>query len=145
MMYVDVLNRLVDREGGGLCGQARLAAGEDVFSPLIRKYLLENPHRVSMVMQPDPQLGSQQEEQEQARLAAARANWDINSIEDIIEKTKALKERQVRLAPTGPLRSNSPMTEQRSPSFSHFFLFYGFIVRTQMRTGVQEPIKAIMM
>lgn len=66
-----------------------------MFTPLIRKYLLENPHRVGIVMQPDPQLGSQQEEAEQARLAAARANWDINSIEDIIGKTKALKERQV--------------------------------------------------
>jgi Zn-dependent M16 (insulinase) family peptidase len=76
--------------------QARLESGEDIFPPLIRKYLLDNTHRVSVVMQPDTDLAAQQEAEEKAKLEAVRAVWSPQDIDAIIEKTRELKERQVR-------------------------------------------------
>eukprot|EP00884_Botryococcus_braunii_P006457 jgi/Botrbrau1/15812/Bobra.40_1s0001.1 len=74
--------------------KARLEAGESIFPQLIKKYLLDNKHRVSVVLQPDTDLAKEQEEQEKQRLAATRSEWDMNAIEGIIEKTRELKERQ---------------------------------------------------
>ena len=48
--------------------KARLAAGEDVFGPLIRKFLLDNGHRVTVELRPDSGLGDKIEETEQQRL-----------------------------------------------------------------------------
>ncbi len=53
--------------------KARLASGEDVFGPLIRKFLLSNLHRVTLVSLPDSQLGKAGEEREKSELAAVRA------------------------------------------------------------------------
>jgi Zn-dependent M16 (insulinase) family peptidase len=79
--------------------QARLESGEDIFPPLIRKYLLDNTHRVSVVMQPDTDLAAQQEAEEKAKLEAVRAVWSPQDIDAIIEKTRELKERQVNQIP----------------------------------------------
>ncbi len=46
----------------------RLESGEDVFGPLIRQYLLDNGHRVTVEMLPDTQLAVKQEEEEKQRL-----------------------------------------------------------------------------
>ena len=48
--------------------KARLGAGEDVFGPLIRKYLLDNGHRVTVELRPDSSLGDKIEQTEQERL-----------------------------------------------------------------------------
>ncbi len=50
--------------------QARVASGEDVFGPLLRKYLLNNTHRVTVELLPDAQLGSEQERAEKEQLKA---------------------------------------------------------------------------
>lgn len=44
-----------------------------MFGPLISKYLLNNGHRVTVVLLPDSELAKRTEEQEKARLAAAKA------------------------------------------------------------------------
>ncbi|KIY93076.1 hypothetical protein MNEG_14887 [Monoraphidium neglectum] len=56
--------------------KSKLAQGEDVFGPLINKYLLGNPHRVTVVMLPDGELAKKTEEEETARLESARAALD---------------------------------------------------------------------
>ena len=48
--------------------QARLAGGEDVFGPLIRRFLLQNTHKVTVELLPDAKLGAQIEQDEKARL-----------------------------------------------------------------------------
>lgn len=48
--------------------KGRLESGEDVFGPLIRRYLLDNGHRVTVEMLPDTELAAQQEQEERARL-----------------------------------------------------------------------------
>ena len=48
--------------------KGRLESGEDVFGPLIQKLLLDNPHRVTLELQPDVKLGELQELEEKTRL-----------------------------------------------------------------------------
>ena len=83
--------------------QGRLASGEDIFGPLIRKYLLDNKHRVSVEMLPDTGLAAQREAAERDRLAAVRSALGPEDIEAIIKETRELKERQVSFQQT-PLR-----------------------------------------
>lgn len=75
--------------------QGRLASGEDVFGPLLRNFLLENKHRVSVEMLPDTGLAAQKEAVERERLAAVRAAMGHEDVEAVIKETKELKERQV--------------------------------------------------
>ena len=75
--------------------QGRLASGEDIFGPLIKKYLLENKHRVSVEMLPDKDLAAQREAAERDRLATVRSAMGPEDIEAVIKETRELKERQV--------------------------------------------------
>lgn len=72
----------------------RFQAGERFFENLIRQHFLENPHRVSLVLRPDPQLGQQRAAAEQLRLQQARAQMTPQQIEEIIQITRELKRRQ---------------------------------------------------
>lgn len=72
----------------------RLASGEDVFGPLIHKFLLNNTHRVVLTMLPDQQLGQQVEAEEAARLEAKRGSMTPEDIEAVVKSTLELKERQ---------------------------------------------------
>ena len=45
-----------------------MASGEDVFGPLIRRYLLQNTHKVTVELLPDAKLGAEVEQDEKARL-----------------------------------------------------------------------------
>eukprot|EP00887_Chlorella_sp_A99_P003900 scaffold11.g3900.t1 len=86
--------------------KGRLAAGEDVFGPLIRKYLLDNTHRVTVELRPDVQLAQEIEATEAARLKDAQARgagaaWPgfcermgPGELEAVAAATKELKERQ---------------------------------------------------
>ncbi len=66
-----------------------------MFGPLIRQFLLENTHRVSVEMLPDKGLAAQREAVEKERLAAARAALGPHELQAVIEETRELKERQV--------------------------------------------------
>ncbi len=69
-----------------------------MFGPLLRKFLLENKHRVSVEMLPDTGLAAQKEAVERERLATVRAGMGPEDVEAVIKETKELKERQVWLA-----------------------------------------------
>jgi Zn-dependent M16 (insulinase) family peptidase len=72
----------------------RLAAGEPYFENLIREYLLDNPHRVTVILEPDPALREAKERREAARLAEARAAMDEEALRQVIRNTRELKLRQ---------------------------------------------------
>eukprot|EP00877_Chromochloris_zofingiensis_P003328 jgi/Chrzof1/12997/Cz07g15220.t1 len=74
--------------------KSKLGGNSDVFGPLISKYLLNNGHRVTVVLLPDSELAKRTEEQEKARLAAAKAAMGNDEVEQVIAETAALKERQ---------------------------------------------------
>jgi len=74
--------------------KARLAAGERYFESLIARYLLDNPHRVTVLLRPDPNVRQEQEAAEKARLAAARAAMSEAELRQVIADTQELKRRQ---------------------------------------------------
>jgi presequence protease len=80
--------------------KAELARGRHYFESLIDKYFLKNPHRLTVLLKPDPELGKQIEEAEAQRLAKVREGLSKEELQAILENTAALKERQV--APDSP-------------------------------------------
>ena len=80
--------------------KSRLANGERLFEAMIQHGLLENPHRSTVLVTPDPDLNRREEAAEKDRLAQARAAMSPEQIAAVIETTKRLKERQE--APDSP-------------------------------------------
>lgn len=102
--------------------KAKLAAGEDVFGPLLDKYLLSNTHRVTLELQPDSALAAAQEAAEKAKIEAFRATLDADGIQRVIDNTKALKLKQETPDPAELLRcmpalslSDIPQHAQTTP------------------------------
>jgi len=80
-----------------LLEQLRLESRDADFIPrLIRELLLDNPHRVRLVMAPDTELSAQQAAAEQERLAAIHAALAEADKVRIIEQARILAERQQR-------------------------------------------------
>lgn len=61
---------------------------------LAQRLLLDNQHRVTLVLTPDTELSQQRVEQEQARLAALKATLNDDEKQAIIDQTNALLARQ---------------------------------------------------
>ncbi|QIL89032.1 peptidase M16 [Microbulbifer sp. SH-1] len=61
-----------------------------------RKLLLENQHRVRLVLSPDPDMAHRAEQAEKARLAQIKAGLDDGEKHQIMQTAKALAERQLR-------------------------------------------------
>ncbi|WP_078085831.1 insulinase family protein [Microbulbifer mangrovi] len=61
-----------------------------------RQLLLENQHRVRLVLSPDAELAVREEQAEKARLAQLKAELTDGEKQQIIQTTKALAERQLR-------------------------------------------------
>lgn len=74
--------------------KAKLASGQDPFRPLLRRFLLDNTHRVAVVLRPDAGLGAEQEAAEQARVDAAARELGPEGIRAVALETEALRERQ---------------------------------------------------
>lgn len=75
--------------------QGRISSGEDVFGPLIEKYLLANQHRVTVELLPDRELAAKEDEAEKAELAAFKQKLMDSELQEVIKSTQELKERQV--------------------------------------------------
>ncbi len=72
----------------------RFESGQPFFEQLIRTHLLENPHRITLLLRPDPQLGKRRAAEEQERLRRAREAMNPAQIDEIIAITRELKTRQ---------------------------------------------------
>ncbi|GAB4484262.1 MAG: insulinase family protein [Anaerolineales bacterium] len=64
------------------------------FEELIRRHLLENPHRVTVHLMPDPNEGKRRADAETARLEQAKAGMSPEQIETLIAEVAALKKHQ---------------------------------------------------
>ena len=80
--------------------KARLAAGERVFEDAVRRWMLDNPHRSTVVLLPDHELGRRREEAEAARLEAVRAAGTPADHARLAEETARLQAAQE--APDSP-------------------------------------------
>lgn len=63
---------------------------------LVRELLLDNPHRVRMVLKPDANLSTQKEEDEKSRLAQIKSGLNAQEKQAIIDRAHALLERQAK-------------------------------------------------
>ncbi len=76
----------------------RKKAADSQFIPnLIRKLLLDNTHRVRVVLKPDTELSARKQAAEQARLAAMQAAMSDAEKQAVVEQAKALAERQAEV------------------------------------------------
>ncbi len=75
--------------------KARLAAGERYFEGLIQRYFVENAHRATVLLKPNPALAEQTEAEEAEKLAAAKAAMTPDQLQQIIAETEELQRLQV--------------------------------------------------
>ncbi|MCS6992603.1 MAG: insulinase family protein [Anaerolineales bacterium] len=82
----------------GLAFEAPLQAvkhqPQGYFESLIRRHLLENPHRTTVHLVPDPEEGKRRAAAEAARLEAAKAALTPEQIQALMENVAALKKHQ---------------------------------------------------
>ena len=74
--------------------KAKLAADDRYLEGLIQRHLLDNAHRTTVILQPDAELGTRLEEEETARLTAARASMSRADLEALVAQTQTLKRQQ---------------------------------------------------
>ncbi len=75
--------------------ELRVKINDKQFIPhLIRKYLLENNHNVVLTLLPEPELSQRQIEAEMQRLRAIKEQLTPEQCAEIIQRSKALAERQ---------------------------------------------------
>lgn len=74
--------------------KAKLANDNRYFEKLIQEHLLENMHRTTLRLKPDPELGRRFDEEEKDRLKKIRESLTDEQLNEIAENTKHLKERQ---------------------------------------------------
>ena len=78
-----------------LLAQLRTESRDPDFIPrLTRQLLLDNPHRVRLVMAPDPDLSRQQAAAERERLATIRSALSAAEQSRLVEQARILAERQ---------------------------------------------------
>lgn len=71
-----------------------LASEGGFFEDLIRRYLLDSPHRARILMTPDPELAERQRTDEQARVEAIERALSDGDREGIVALARRLRERQ---------------------------------------------------
>jgi presequence protease len=74
--------------------QERVKRGEAYFEGLINSYLIGSMHRVTVVLEPDPELADRREAAERMRLEQARAAMTPADLESIVQSTQDLQKRQ---------------------------------------------------
>jgi hypothetical protein len=79
--------------------KARLAHEARYFEGLIARLILNNPHRTTVVLRPDPEQGKREAAAEQERLAQARATMNAEDLERIAEEAERLRAAQEALDP----------------------------------------------
>ncbi len=74
--------------------QARVASGERYFENLLRRTLVENPHRTTVLLRPDAEQADREAAEERARLDNARAAMTAADLEALVAATHELKRQQ---------------------------------------------------
>lgn len=75
----------------------REAAQDRDFIPrLIRKLLLDNPHRVTLTLSPDSAISERRNQAERERLAAMKASFNQEQTAQVVEQAAALAQRQAQ-------------------------------------------------
>lgn len=76
------------------CIRERFIKGEKYFEQLMQEFLINNQHRVTVVLSPDSELGSQRIEKEKKRISDYSSRMTKSDTDAIIANTKELRRRQ---------------------------------------------------
>ncbi|KAJ6846552.1 presequence protease 1, chloroplastic/mitochondrial-like [Iris pallida] len=76
-----------------------------VFSPLVEKFILKNPHRVTIEMQPDPDKASRDEAAEREVLEKVKASMTEEDLAELARATQDLRLKQETPDPPEALRT----------------------------------------
>ena len=71
-------------------------ASSDYIPALLRRLLLDNPHRVRLIVEPDATLSAQRDAAEAARLDAIKVGLDETQTADVLDLAARLRERQAQ-------------------------------------------------
>ncbi len=93
-LYDDAPLKLLAFEAPLQAVKTRLTEDPRYFEKLIETYLLNNPHRTTLRLKPDPELGRRLEEEEKTRLEQIRSALSEEQLAQIAETAKQLKKRQ---------------------------------------------------
>ncbi|UCG14319.1 MAG: insulinase family protein [Deltaproteobacteria bacterium] len=74
--------------------KSQLAANPGFFETLIDRFFLENQHRSSLILEPDPNLTDNQEREERERLATIQTAMEQDDLREVIEQTLELRRLQ---------------------------------------------------
>ena len=72
----------------------KLASDPRYFESLIQTHLLDNSHRTTLRLKPDPEVGKRLDEEEKARLAKIRESLIESQLAELVENAKKLKLQQ---------------------------------------------------
>ncbi|WOL19992.1 presequence protease 1, chloroplastic/mitochondrial isoform X2 [Canna indica] len=86
-----------------------------VFSPLLEKFILNNPHRVTVEMQPDPEKASRDEAAEKEILEKVKANMTQEDLAELARATQELRLKQETPDPPEALKSVPCLSLQDIP------------------------------
>ncbi len=78
----------------------RVEAGEPLFENLIKRLLLDNNHRTTVLVEPDPEMDAREEAAEREKLNRIKAGWTPEEIDKIVERTSQL--RKIQETPDSP-------------------------------------------
>jgi Zn-dependent M16 (insulinase) family peptidase len=74
--------------------KTNLAQNPRYLQDLIQTHLLDNTHRVTLLLEPDPTLNQRKEAAEKEKLAAVKASMSAAELQAIIENTQAIRALQ---------------------------------------------------
>jgi Zn-dependent M16 (insulinase) family peptidase len=124
--------------------KGKVAAGERLFETLIQHHLVDNRHRITVLLRADPELAAREVAEERARLDIAAADMEDEEREDVVAMTARLKALQEEPDPPAALakipslglkdldRSNKPIPIERGSLagarlYTHFLPTNGVI------------------
>jgi presequence protease len=74
--------------------KASLAANPRFFENMIERFFLNNPHRATLILEPDPDLAVREEAAEREQLKTVRESLPPAQLEEVIANTRELKRLQ---------------------------------------------------
>ena len=81
-------------EGPLAAFKAALESDSRYLEGLVQQHFLDNQHRSTVVLEPDPELRARHDAEEKARLADIRAGMSEAELQAVIDSTQALRQRQ---------------------------------------------------
>jgi presequence protease len=90
--------------------KAKAAGNGRYFEALLRRHFIDNPHRTSLTLKPDPGQADREAAAERARLDAARAAMSAGDLRAVVEETVTLKRLQEEPDPPEALATIPTLT-----------------------------------